>query len=660
MKTRLSPSLRGWLASILTVLLVASGVSIGSLSAVAATAPQESTAPAAGGEVTGDPSENTVTPVTYEVAGAPAPVPTSPPAQASDSDSAPEPTAAALSVSKVSGLDPDGETITVTGTNIETDFANRHGPGKAGLYAQIGYLDSSWRPSQGAPSDARSNAYSTWVKEAAMGADGYLVWTDNGDGTADFSWEVEVEYDALESVRRAGSTLAVFTLGGGGTVQSVNELAVPISFNVPSVSVSKTTNLDSTGETITITGSGFLPHAPETNGARPPLAGKFAGTYVVFGKFPDVWQPSKGADSSARKTPRDMTKWAVHEGDMAAIGGPASGAVKLDVDGNFTATIAVKKGFIDEPATGNYGIYTYSGSGAAYTRFETYTPLSFTPLATDLTFTTSPVGQATVGESVTLRAKLASPTPGSIKFSAGSTNLGSAATGSDGTATLVAKSLPIGTHALKAEFTPADPTSFVGSSSGLSYTVIAKPVAVTAAGSLTWGVKQSFRDYVSGPIAAGSISTTNVRSTGSAFVFGQASGGTFNGSTGTSNYTGSVRFLGHGGILDLTLSNPVVRVDSANSGTLLLRVNGATVPFATARHSHQPGCRGVRQRRVAVLPGRHVARQGELRHRCPERGFHGNPHGFGLCLTKKRDPPDPACEQRYHPRWFRSGGAGRW
>jgi hypothetical protein len=107
---------------------------------------------------------------------------------------------------------------------------------------------------------------------------------------------------------------------------------------------------------------------------------------------------------------------------------------------------------------------------------------------------------------------------------------------------------------------------------------VTKPVA---AGSFSWGVKQSFRDYVSGPIAAGSISTTNVRSTGNSFVFGQATGGTFNGSTGTSNYSGSVRFVGHGGVLDLTLANPVVRVDSSASGTLLLRVNGATVPFAT-------------------------------------------------------------------------------
>src|SRR5690606_19713493 len=119
----------------------------------------------------------------------------------------------------------------------------------------------------------------------------------------------------------------------------------------------------------------------------------------------------------------------------------------------------------------------------------------------------------------------------------------------------------VGAHTLKAEFTPADPASFASSSASLNFTVIAKPVVV-AAGSLTWGVKQSFRQYVTSSIAKGAISTSGVRSAGGAFVFGQASGSTFNGTTGTSKYSGSVRFTGHGGILDLRLANPVVRVDS--------------------------------------------------------------------------------------------------
>src|SRR5690606_24038175 len=237
------------------------------------------------------------------------------------------------------------------------------------------------------------------------------------------------------------------------------------------------------------------------------------------------------------------------------------------------------KGYTGEPETGNYGIYSYAGGGAVYDRFETYTPISFAPRATDLTFTASPSGQAIEGTPVTLKAALASPTPGSVTFSAGGSALGVAAVDADGVATLAVKTLAVGTHALTAQFTPADPRSFVGSTASLSYTVVAKPV--TAAGSFTWGVKQSFRDYVTGPIAAGSTSTTNARSTGHAFVFGQASGGSFNGSTGTSNYTGSVRFLGHGGVLNLTLGNPVVRIDSASSGTLLVQVNGSTVPFAT-------------------------------------------------------------------------------
>ncbi len=94
-------------------------------------------------------------------------------------------------------------------------------------------------------------------------------------------------------------------------------------------------------------------------------------------------------------------------------------------------------------------------------------------------------------------------------------------------------------------------------------------------GSLTWGVRASFRSYVTGPIAKGSISVAQgAKSSSGRFVLPQTAAADLASGTGTVPYTGAVRFSGHGGILDLTLSNPSIRVTSASAATLYLSVNG--------------------------------------------------------------------------------------
>ena len=137
--------------------------------------------------------------------------------------------------------------------------------------------------------------------------------------------------------------------------------------------------------TVTVTGSGFDPAA--VTGARPPLAGKPAGAYVVFGKFAEVWQPSAGAASAARpgvSAGNGGTRWAVPADSVATVGGAAAGAVELGVDGSFTATLTVSKAAADAAAAGKvgaegrYGIYTYPGSGAVAAAYETFTPVTFT------------------------------------------------------------------------------------------------------------------------------------------------------------------------------------------------------------------------------------------------------------------------------------------
>lgn len=178
-----------------------------------------------------------------------------------------------------------------------------------------------------------------------------------------------------ERARRSLAALtAAAVLAGTVLVGFAAPAAADDDVVVPSVTVSKTEGLVD-GETITVTGSGFLPgEGDSTLGTRQPLAGKFVGTYVVLGKFADEWKPSEGVASSARAVVAQ--KWAVPAESVLTIGGTGNGAVELNADGSFVAELVVKSTELAEIAAGNIGVYTYPGGGAKYAPFETYTPVS--------------------------------------------------------------------------------------------------------------------------------------------------------------------------------------------------------------------------------------------------------------------------------------------
>ena len=78
----------------------------------------------------------------------------------------------------------------------------------------------------------------------------------------------------------------------------------------------------------------------------------------------------------------------------------------------------------------------------------------------------------------------------------------------------------------------------------------------------TWGVKESFRSYLSGSIAQGEWTTAGSISydTPVFAISGESGWLSPDGSTGELETEGSIRFYGHGGILDQTLSSPRVLV----------------------------------------------------------------------------------------------------
>ena len=380
----------------------------------------------------------------------------------------------------------------------------------------------------------------------------------------------------------AHSITAKFTPADAAAfVASTSAASTVTATTGPKVTISKST-VSSAGETITVTGTGFTPNAPATSGARPPLAGKFGGAYVTFGKFADTWKASAGAPSSARVADRTTTKWFLNAEDVATVGGAAAGAVAINADGSFSVDIPVKPGFSGEPATGNYGIYTYAGSGAVYAPFETYTPITFASSVTKTTTAlTATPATVTAGNATALTATVSPATAGTVTFTSGATTVGVVPVDASGTATQVTPPIAAGTATFTATFAPADPQLFAGSTNTVS--VVATPVAPSTA-SLDWGVKKSFRDYITGPIAHGSITAAGVTENGGIYNFPAKSGGSYDASTGlgTALYSGSLHFFGHDGALDITFSDPSIRVTGTKTGTLAVKVDGgAAVTIAT-------------------------------------------------------------------------------
>ncbi len=91
-------------------------------------------------------------------------------------------------------------------------------------------------------------------------------------------------------------------------------------------------------------------------------------------------------------------------------------------------------------------------------------------------------------------------------------------------------------------------------------------------GELSWGVKESFRAYISGSIANGSWEASD----GATYETPQFTWGGATGSIdteageGSVSFTGTVHFTGHDGVLDLTIANPTLEFEGDGKAALLL------------------------------------------------------------------------------------------
>ncbi|PRI10266.1 HtaA domain-containing protein [Leucobacter massiliensis] len=107
----------------------------------------------------------------------------------------------------------------------------------------------------------------------------------------------------------------------------------------------------------------------------------------------------------------------------------------------------------------------------------------------------------------------------------------------------------------------------------------AEEACTVSGGTLVWGVKESFRSYISGSIANGSWETSDgAEYETPAFSFTGASG-EIDPETGTGSvsFAGTVHFTGHEGVLDLTLANPTVEFEGDGTAALLLDARSTDV-----------------------------------------------------------------------------------
>ena len=110
----------------------------------------------------------------------------------------------------------------------------------------------------------------------------------------------------------------------------------------------------------------------------------------------------------------------------------------------------------------------------------------------------------------------------------------------------------------------------------------AAPVAATG-GSITWGLKSSFRSYIVSPGAAGSVvaseGATQAASNG-VFTF-PADTGSRDGSAAAIDTRGQVRFEGHDGVLDVAISDIRVDIQGTTGSLVVDAVSRQYAPGAT-------------------------------------------------------------------------------
>lgn len=446
-----------------------------------------------------------------------------------------------LTLSKSTGLDPAGEEITVSGTGYNPDQP---------IYlttcvdVPLGEVSFTFiaanRCTTGAKQITSNPTTPTMVKFEADGSftTTFTVQPKSG-GTALYTL---ANHTAMNDRSQDAKAVVSFAAVQPEPQPEPEPEPEPQPVVEPAVSVAPSAPLDASVENVlTIAGTGFTG------------AGAANGVYVLFGES-SVW--SGGAPLPA-------------EGWIAQAWVPSAAVV----DGAFSTTLTVPAGALD--ASKSYQIATSAAHALSVTdrSLDTLTPVAVAvPLAPFVGF---PVGaSAQQGSLLTITGGGFQPGDEVTAVAHSEpVTIGTVPASGSGTVTFswnVPADFPVGAHTVELSVNGAvvasAPFSVTAAAVVPAVEQVAAPTCVARAvsgASIDWGVKESFRSYVTGSVANGSIEG------------GWGSGsGAFSTETdrGRVSFGGSVHYTGHSGALDMTLSNPRIQINSASSASLILNV----------------------------------------------------------------------------------------
>ena len=376
------------------------------------------------------------------------------------------------------------------------------------------------------------------------------------------------------------------------------------------------------GDTVVVKGTGYDPTA-NVGGRGVPIPSNLPqGTYVVFGNFASQWQPSTGAAGSTRSV--GAQAWALAESVLDQVPAQYQAAIRgqwvdIAADGTFQATLTLKDA---AAAPGAYGVYTYGAGGVVNAAQERSVPLNYGTAPT----ITSTVTSATAAGGLVVHAtgsRLGAATGAYVALIETGTEADVTAGGGfaamqyvrpitggefsvdlTAAAKLLDRAKTYEVIAWQQHTMPTAQTIYGRSAVTITpqqwdallgpivevppttppTTQPTAPGVPVPGGSLRWAISSSFTSYVTGGIAKGAIEVSGgATRSGGMFQFGQTVGGDYSAASGLGSvvYQGAVRFTGHGGVLDVTVSNPQITVTSATAATLSVTHAGAQVPFAT-------------------------------------------------------------------------------
>lgn len=440
-----------------------------------------------------------------------------------------------LTLSKSTGLDPAGEEITVTGTGYNPD--------------QPIYLTTCVDVPLGEVSFTfiASNRCTAGAKQITSNPTTPTMVPFQQDGSFTTTFTVQP---------KTGST-ALYTLANHTAMNDrTQDAKAAVSFAAaqpepepepepvtkPSVTVAPDAPLDAAVENVlTVTGAGFSG------------AGAVNGAYVLFGEN-SVW--SGGA-------PLPSAGW------VAQAWVPSSAIV----DGAFSVQLTVPAGVLDPSKS--YQVATSAAHGLSVTdrSLDTFTPVAVAaPVAPFVGF---PVG-ASAQQGAVLTITGGGFQPGEAVTAVAHSEpvtIGTVPASGSGTVTFswnVPADFPTGAHTVELSVNGAvvasAPFSVTAAAVVPAVEQVAAPVCVARAvsgASIDWGVKASFRSYITGSVAKGAIEGGWGSGSG---AFSTAS------DRGRVSFGGSVHYTGHSGALDMRLSNPRIQINGAGSASLILNV----------------------------------------------------------------------------------------